>query len=91
MLKEDVKNITQKTGVIALLYKDECLVDKFKSDAVKIYLTYHIELANNEFRSEEVHELKKEIHISIFFQLIRFLERIGLIFQKAPPGPRNRT
>ena len=91
MLQEDEKNITQKTSAIALLYKDKCLVDKFKSDAVKNYLTYRIKLANNEFRSDEVVELKKEIHISIFLQLIHFFAKILLVFNKAPPGPRNRT
>ena len=50
-LEDDEKNISRKTSAIALLYKKKCLVDKSKSDAVKVYLTYHIELAKNESKN----------------------------------------
>ena len=59
-LQRDEERIGRKTSALAILYKKRCLVDKSKSDAVKIYLTYQIELAKTEDRQKDVQELEKE-------------------------------
>ena len=62
-LKRDEELIGKKTSALAILYKKSCLVDKSKSDAVKIYLTYQIEQAMTEDRNKDVKELEQELSI----------------------------
>ena len=59
-LKRDENSIGKKTSALAILYKKSCLVDKSKSDAAKIYLTYKIIQAKEENRTNDVKELEQE-------------------------------
>ena len=61
-LKRDENSIGKKTSALAVLYKKSCLVDKSKSDAVKIYLTYQIQQAKTENRAKDVQELEQELN-----------------------------
>ena len=77
-LKRDEDLIGKKTSALAILYKKNCLVDKSKCDAVKIYLTYQIELAIVENRTQGVKELEEEsneicLSPSGFSNISRFL------------------
>ena len=54
--------VGEKTSVLAKLYKQNCLVDKSKSDAVQIYLTYQIRKAKIEYRTNDVKELEQELN-----------------------------
>ena len=60
-LEKDGGLISKKTSALAILYKKQCLVDKSKSDAVKIYLNYEIELAKAEHRKDHAELLEKEL------------------------------
>ena len=60
-LENDEIRIGRKTSALAILYQKRCLVDKSKSDAVKIYLKYQIELARTEGRDKNAKELEKEL------------------------------
>ena len=53
--------ISEKTTALAVIYKNRCLVDKTKSSAVKIYLTYEIEKAKIEERNEDLALLEQEV------------------------------
>ena len=54
--------IGEKTSALAILYQKNCLIDKSKSDAVKIYLTYEIDLAKIEYRTNDVKQFEKEMN-----------------------------
>ena len=60
-LKKDEQLIGKKTTALAIIYKNRCLVDKSKSDAVKIYLTYQIKRAETEQRHQDLALLKQEL------------------------------
>ena len=61
-LKKDEELISKKTSLLAILYQRKCLVDRSKSDAVQIYLSYQIDQATVENRKTDAEELKKELN-----------------------------
>ena len=67
--------ITKKTSAIAILYKEKCLVDKSKTDAVTMYLKYQIKQSQIENRLEEVFQLKKDLCL-----VVTLLIQYGSIF-----------
>ena len=60
-MAKDQAVIGKKTSALAIIYKNKCLVDKSKSDAVQIYLTYQIDKAKTEGRDNDAKELIKEL------------------------------
>ena len=69
-IKKDEELIGKVITVLALSYKNKCLIDKSKFDAVKIYLSYQIDQMRAENRTEAI-ELEKE------FETNNFLIEIG--------------
>ena len=67
MLEADEAVITKKTSAIAIMYKEKCLVDKSKTDAVKMYLTYQIEQSRNQGRPQEVLQLEQDLCLLFIF------------------------
>lgn len=61
-LKNDEQLISKKTSLLAILYQRKCLVDRSKSDAVEIYLSYQIDQATVEHRKTDAEELQKELN-----------------------------
>ena len=64
-LENDEYRIRKNTSALAILYQKRCLVDKSKSDAVKIYLNYQIELARTDGRDKDAKDLEKECVLRI--------------------------
>ena len=85
-LKRDEDLIGKKTSALAILYKKSCLVDRSKSDAVKIYLTYQIDLAYVENRTYDVKELKQELNesfLGFFRSCFKNIERFLLAIESS--------
>ena len=66
-LEKEEELIGKKTSALAILYKNKCLVDKSKSDAVKIYLDYQIKKAETAGKHKEANELKQEPNKHVLF------------------------
>ena len=54
--------ICEKTTALAKFYRQNCLVDKSKSDAVQILLNYQIQKAKYEYRTNDVKNLEQELN-----------------------------
>ena len=75
-LETDESLIGKKTSALAILYKQKCLVDKSKSDAVKTYLNYQIKKAETDSRHTDAEQLKQELKV-LSKNLSYFLNLIG--------------
>ena len=64
-LQDDEKDLRRKTTALFILYKKRCLIDKWRSDAIKRCLIYEIERAKIEGRTHYVNKLEKESVIQL--------------------------